>query len=86
MAPSNKEQVTAGQWLLSLRLLQLRQQEPPGITCTGTHKVYTHHRKLSPSSLALSIRINAQNSKGGMGKAAPKLGRVLPCWPQLPCL
>lgn len=63
-------QVTVGQWLLSPRLPQLRQQQPPGINMQTTYKIRKHHRVLDPSCLALGISVNAQSSRGGIGKVS----------------
>lgn len=70
VAPSNRGQVTVGQWLLSPRLPQLRQEQPPGINMQMTYKIRKHHRALDPSCLALGISVNAQSSRGRMGKVS----------------
>lgn len=71
VAPSRKGQVTAGQWLLSARAPQLRQQEPPGGNMQTTPKICKHHRELGLSYLALGRRVEVQSSRGGTGKASP---------------
>ena len=69
VAPSDRGQVTAGQWLLAPRQSQLRQQEPPGINMQMTHKTHKHHRAPGPSCLILGIRADAQ--RGSIGEVSP---------------
>lgn len=71
VAPSDRGQVTVGQWLLSPRPPQLRQQEPPGINMQITYKIRKHHRALGPSCLVLGIRVHAQSIRDRTGKASP---------------
>lgn len=71
VAPPNRGLAAAGQELLSPRLPQRGQQEPPGINMQMTHKIRKHHREPGPSCLSLGIRVNVQSSGGGTGKASP---------------
>lgn len=77
VVPSSRGQVTAGQWLLSPRPPQRRQQEPPGINMQTTHKIRKHHRELGPSCLS---RYQGQHpeQQGRAGEGVPLAGHSPP--------